>query len=82
MHKNTTKCNKTLSKWCKNKDGASKIIDTFETYQQEAAKAVVYLSSLGGVVVLSHEQHKSILANYIHALLCFMISSRHDGFTS
>jgi hypothetical protein len=33
MHKNATKCNKILSKWCKNKHGASKIIDTFETYQ-------------------------------------------------
>jgi hypothetical protein len=33
MHKNTTKCNKTQSKWCINKHGASKIIDTFETYQ-------------------------------------------------
>jgi hypothetical protein len=33
MHKNATKCNKTVSKWCKNKHGASKIIDTFETYQ-------------------------------------------------
>jgi hypothetical protein len=33
MHKNATKCNETLSKWCKNKHGASKIIDTFETYQ-------------------------------------------------
>jgi hypothetical protein len=33
MHKNATKCNKTLSKWCKNKHGASKIIDTLETYQ-------------------------------------------------
>jgi hypothetical protein len=32
MHKNGTKCNKTLSKWCKNKHGASKIIDMFETY--------------------------------------------------
>jgi hypothetical protein len=32
MHKNATKCNETLSKWCKNKHGASKIIDTFETY--------------------------------------------------
>jgi hypothetical protein len=32
MHKNAMKCNKTLSKWCKNKLGASKIIDTFETY--------------------------------------------------
>jgi hypothetical protein len=33
MHKNVTKCNETLSKWCKNKHGASKIIDTLETYQ-------------------------------------------------
>jgi hypothetical protein len=36
MHKNATKCNETLSKWCKNKHGASKIIDTFETYQISA----------------------------------------------
>jgi hypothetical protein len=33
MHKNATKCNKTQSKWCINKHGSSKIIDTFETYQ-------------------------------------------------
>jgi hypothetical protein len=33
MHKNATKCNNTQSKWCINKHGASKIIDTFETYQ-------------------------------------------------
>jgi hypothetical protein len=33
MHKNATKCNKTQSKWCINKHGASKIIDMFETYQ-------------------------------------------------
>jgi hypothetical protein len=33
MHKNATKCNKTQSKWCKNKHGSSNIIDTFETYQ-------------------------------------------------
>jgi hypothetical protein len=33
MHKNTTKCNKTQRKWCINKHGASKIIDTLETYQ-------------------------------------------------
>jgi hypothetical protein len=32
MYKNATKCNETISKWCKNKHGASKIIDTFETY--------------------------------------------------
>jgi hypothetical protein len=32
MHKSATKCNETIYKWCKNKHGASKIIDTFETY--------------------------------------------------
>jgi hypothetical protein len=36
MHKNATKCNETLSKWCKNKHGASKIIDTLQTYQSPA----------------------------------------------
>jgi hypothetical protein len=34
MHKSATKCNETIEKWCKNKHGASKIIDTFETYQK------------------------------------------------
>jgi hypothetical protein len=29
------KCNKTQSKWCINKHGASKIIDMFETYQPQ-----------------------------------------------
>jgi hypothetical protein len=33
MHKNAMKCNKNQSKWCKNKHGASKIIDAFEMYQ-------------------------------------------------
>jgi hypothetical protein len=33
MHKSATKCNKTIDKWCRNKHGASKIIDTLETYQ-------------------------------------------------
>jgi hypothetical protein len=33
MHKSATKCNETICKWCKNKHGASKIIDTLETYQ-------------------------------------------------
>jgi hypothetical protein len=36
MHKSATKCNETIGKWCKNKHGASKIIDTLETYQQQA----------------------------------------------
>jgi hypothetical protein len=38
MHKNATKCNNTLSKWCKNKHGASKIIDMFETYHRAPRK--------------------------------------------
>jgi hypothetical protein len=37
MHKSATKCNETLGKWCKNKHGASKIIDTLETYHASAA---------------------------------------------
>jgi hypothetical protein len=37
MHKNATKCNKTQSKWCINKHGVSKIIDTFKTYQEEGS---------------------------------------------
>jgi hypothetical protein len=36
MHKNATKCNKTQINWCINKHGALKIIDTFETYQNQA----------------------------------------------
>jgi hypothetical protein len=40
MHKSVTKCNKTLGKWCKNKHGASKIIDTLETYHPEKKKDV------------------------------------------
>jgi hypothetical protein len=38
MYKNATKCNETIGKWCKNKHGASKIIDTFETYQPPRSK--------------------------------------------
>jgi hypothetical protein len=37
MHKSATKCNETIGKWCKNKHGASKIIDTFEMYQRHIA---------------------------------------------
>jgi hypothetical protein len=39
MHKNAMKCKKTQSKWCINKHGASKIIDTFETYQWHRPQA-------------------------------------------
>jgi hypothetical protein len=33
MHKSAMKYNEALGKWCKNKHGASKIMDTLETYQ-------------------------------------------------
>jgi hypothetical protein len=49
MHKNATKCNETLSKWCKNKHGASKIIDTLETYQY-ATIAMIYFTLLPSVL--------------------------------
>jgi hypothetical protein len=38
MHKNATKCNKTLSKWYKNKHGASKIMDTLEMYHTPVSR--------------------------------------------
>jgi hypothetical protein len=41
MHKNAMKCNETLRKWCKNKHGASKIIDTLETYHAVAMLKLV-----------------------------------------
>jgi hypothetical protein len=59
MHKNATKCNKTQSKWCINKHGASKIIDTFETYQELARKIILSLPScfiLGVVASLNLEK--------------------------
>jgi hypothetical protein len=36
MHKSATKCKETVGKWCKKKHGASKIIDTLETYHPTA----------------------------------------------
>jgi hypothetical protein len=32
VHKSATKCNEIVGKWCINNHGASKIIDTLETY--------------------------------------------------
>jgi hypothetical protein len=49
MHNNATKCNETLSKWCKNKHGASKIMDTLETYQC-AAHLSIGLEEVAGPV--------------------------------
>jgi hypothetical protein len=53
MHKNTTKCNETLSKWCKNKHGASKIIDTFE-YQRASSPKGGGGSGRGGAIEIRH----------------------------
>jgi hypothetical protein len=44
MHKSAPKCNETLGKWCKNKHGASKIIDALETYQSCAWQAQISAS--------------------------------------
>jgi hypothetical protein len=46
MHKSATKCNETQGKWCKNKHGASKIIDTFETYQAPVDPLLLSFGSL------------------------------------
>jgi hypothetical protein len=60
MHKNATKCNKTLSKWCKNEHRASKIMDTFETYHPAAIGCV----SLWGIELspldITYEKQKAI----------------------
>jgi hypothetical protein len=39
MHKNTTKYNRTQRKWFINKHGASKKLDTFETYHPSSSTA-------------------------------------------
>jgi hypothetical protein len=48
MHKNATKCNKTQSKWCINKHGASKIIDAFEMYQPPAPDSTHWRMNFDG----------------------------------
>jgi hypothetical protein len=68
MHKNTTKCNKTQSKWCINKHGASKIIDTFETYQghevfEEKIKKPMELYLHANSNVISMNSLNTIIAN-------------------
>jgi hypothetical protein len=45
MHKSATKCNETICKWCKNKHGASKIIDTFETYHSAHGPTITAVPS-------------------------------------
>jgi hypothetical protein len=51
------KCNETVGKWCKNKHGASKIIDTLDTYQATgtmiASRQRWYLFTLKQLVFIS-----------------------------
>jgi hypothetical protein len=46
MHKNATKCNETLGKWCKNNHGAWKIMDTLETYHPSQLFCLLVYSKL------------------------------------
>jgi hypothetical protein len=57
MHKSATKCIETLGKWCKNKHGASKIIDTFETYHMtpvlSATPWITYSTIVQNIVIIA-----------------------------
>jgi hypothetical protein len=55
MHKSATKCNETLGKWCKNKHGASKIIDTLETYLRTTTRRHTRQDHLAVTIVLGTE---------------------------
>jgi hypothetical protein len=58
------KCNEILGKWFKNKHGASKIMDTLETYQyalftlHTLLNAIIYCSQLNTCGVLRLICHK------------------------
>jgi hypothetical protein len=63
MYKNATKCNETIGKWCKNKHGASKIIDTFETYHSSpiiSPNDPLALFAMHLEAILYNTEHKEI----------------------
>jgi hypothetical protein len=62
MHKSATKCNETLGKWCKNKHGASKIIDTFETYH---GSKVISTSGKGSVLEVDRQPDVVALSSIV-----------------
>jgi hypothetical protein len=66
MHKSATKCNETIGKWCKNKHGASKIIDTLETYHPCLTDFMNYLIHATPV-------HPSLCLQYL--ILLFTIAT-------
>jgi hypothetical protein len=59
MHKSATKCNETVGKWCRNKHGASKIIDTFETYHAPITDTLVVDEPLSQEVDLAAKSSKA-----------------------
>jgi hypothetical protein len=72
MHKNATKCNKTQSKWCINKHGASKIIDTFETYHPPVDHTQFFMKS-GGVTHYRNMQYtKKMGLDHVSSDTCWM----------
>jgi hypothetical protein len=65
MHKNATKCNETLSKWCKNKHGASKIIDTLDVRDVSTNKRNGFMCCLCGVCQ-NEKDYPSTKSLHIH----------------
>jgi hypothetical protein len=63
MHKSATKCNETLGKWCKNKHGASKIIDTLETYHSTSKMKRKSDAPDSDVVGSKKHKHASVAEN-------------------
>jgi hypothetical protein len=53
MHKSATKCNETIGKWCKNKHGTSKIIDTLETYQARMLREAYSITKISLILCIS-----------------------------
>jgi hypothetical protein len=85
MHKNATKCNETLSKWCKNKHGASKIMDTLETYHITSEKPNDHrgLRRLGKVkhFVSIHQVNPNKASKENTTIICsHIIKTTHDSF--
>jgi hypothetical protein len=78
MHKSATKCNETIGKWCKNKHGASKIIDTLETYQQDMEEVGDYRP-----ISLVHSFAKlftKLLANRLRPRMSQLVSTNQSAF--
>jgi uncharacterized membrane protein len=72
MHKNTTKCNETLSKWCKNNHGASKIIDMLETYHVVGGVVVIVVGVVLAVVAV-YGAMADLVADLAHRSWCTVL---------